>query len=257
MKRIRRAVLWALSGALLLSVLGGCARQQTLSDMDSAPTAATSVGVTTTIATTAEATTTTVMPTKMTDVNPAIVNAYKAVLQNEEKVYFQKDAFFEADTGKEMYLINYLKEEWFYESGSSDTVLTFTVIDMDGDGIPEVAVQMDLPGLTVLLHYYSGTVYVYIFGEEDMSLLKKDGSFEWVDGAAIGGVQQLKFTGETYTYIDLATYRGNYTDNSEIMTVNGTQVSRDEYNTFMQEWYARENVDWYAFSDANIAACFG
>ncbi|MCL2883982.1 MAG: hypothetical protein FWF49_00670 [Oscillospiraceae bacterium] len=110
-------------------------------------------------------------------------------------------------------------------------------------------------------HYDNGTVYGFVFGCRMMTNLKTDGSFDWSGSASTGGIRKLKFSNGDYQSIDLATFQSSDGDDgnhySEVMTINGTQVARDEYTAFCNAWAQRENVEWYALSDENTAACFG
>ncbi len=56
-------------------------------------------------------------------------------------------------------------------------------VDMDGDGVRELVINC---GGFLVLRYYEGTVYVHPFTFRQMSYVYTDGSFGWMEDAAIG-----------------------------------------------------------------------
>jgi len=244
MKRIKRGILCvALAGVFMLSLLSGCGKQAA-GESDATTAAETT---TSTSAIDSTATVTSVEPPVTLPVTSAI-QAYQMVLQGEAKIYFPQKGL--NLTAEDMSLMDYLTEEQFYDSTTMQ--LTFTVIDMDGDGTPEVIVNMSGFDIRIVLYYDEYIVYGFIFGFREMKDIKLDGSFDWSNSSATDGVRKLQFSRGDYDYINVASWES--TDSGETISINGAPASQDEYDSFRATWSQKESVAWYDLSDTNIAA---
>lgn len=98
------------------------------------------------------------------------MEAYKAVLQN-------KAEFFSTDNKKNVYLNDFLTNEEIY--GTVFKLTHFTVLDMDGDGTPEVILELTVGNYVEfyeVLHYMNNKVNGYIQVLRGFGNLKTDGT---------------------------------------------------------------------------------
>ena len=183
----------------------------------------------------------------------AAMDAYGQVLRNEEKIYFPTQELHE-EQDSEMLLIEYFIKEQYYDPVFG--VFNFTIVEMDGDGMPEVIVEWEANGLRVVLHYNDGIVYGHIFPYKSMTIIKKDGTFDWMQGAANGGIAMLEFTGRYCELVDLFICDSTQYDESDLLLINGVSVSLEEWYSTFSNWRELEDVEWHELNDENIAAYF-
>ena len=144
------------------------------------------------------------------------------------------------------------QEEW--------KAVQFTVMDMDGDGVAEVIVEVMEPEGFILLTYQNGVVYGDELVYRALLSLKDDATFVYSSGAADNGVAELGFTvnddtGEI-TGIDFYSLAEAYTDeNGDIHYCRdgGTQeMDEAGYTAFCEEQDRKLDAIWYDFTEENI-----
>ncbi len=178
------------------------------------------------------------------------MEALKSVLQNETKLY---------STNENKYV--YFKDSAYLSDIPHDNPLswvTFTIVDMDGDGIDEVVLTAnDSYGFeTEVLRYDSGTVYSYGFGFRHMYYLKTDGSYCWTNGAENSGHEKLQFFGVKYRGIELDSYKDDYDDEGNYLEttfyINNEPVTTVEADLFSEQQNKKEDAIWFDFNADNI-----
>jgi len=185
------------------------------------------------------------------EINSAM-NALRRVLLGEQKVYSLYSGYY------------YLKEYYqnlFSIDYSFEERVRFAVVDMDGDGIPEVVLNFHNV-IVEVLHYEDGRVYSYSFVPRAMGGIKTDGTFGWGHLARVHGFRKITFYRGTYEFVDLAvssnipgTWRQGY-GYERIFQINDTEVIREEFETFFIEQEAKDDVEWYPFIEENIDMVF-
>ncbi len=186
--------------------------------------------------------------------NNSVMEAYNSVLQN-------KIQFFSTDNKKNVYLNNFLSNNGIYQAVFKAT--HFTVLDMDGDNIPEVVLELsvgDNPQFYEILHYMNGQVYGYLQVYRGLEQLKTDGTF-WASGGASDNVcGKLTFTTNAYKINILASVQpSNGGVNSPISySINNKPVTKEAFDTFIKEQNGKKDVTWSEFSENNIKTklCF-
>jgi hypothetical protein len=178
----------------------------------------------------------------------SVLEAYKAVLQNKLK-------FVSTDNKKEVYLNNFLAIE---EAGVTLKILHFTILDMDGDNIPEVVLELgkaEYPDYYEVLHYMNGSVYGYIQGVRGFENPKTDGTFKWANSADNTGYGKLRFESDA-SENDVLGYRDSIFDGNKTYTdtffIKNKPATEEEYNSFSKEENRKKDVVWYDFSQKNI-----
>lgn len=179
--------------------------------------------------------------------NPAL-DAYKAVLLDNAE-------FFSIDNDKNLSLNDFLTNKEIY--GTILKVTHFTVMDMDGDGVPEVVLELAVdnnPEFYEILHYMDDTVYGYNIVYRGLEGLKADGTFQYSNGAADNGYGKLKFQSNGYETGILGNMQAS--QNNDNMTIsyfiNNESVTEESYNSFIKEQDEKKDVDWHEFSQKNV-----
>ena len=182
------------------------------------------------------------------------MEAYKAVLQSNMM-------FYSVDDNKD-YKLN---EFDYMNDGDPLEVYRFTVVDMDGDGLPEVVLDFDNTRFGVeVLHYEGGRVYG--FNMSYMPGLAKDGIYNGNASFAAYNIQYYKITSiekGTYKKESLARIEYEFSANGDIVItsyrIGESKVTEDEFNSFVESIgdHIRDNeVVWHDFTEADIALVF-
>lgn len=181
--------------------------------------------------------------------NP-VLEAYKAVLQN-------KAEFFSTDNNKDLYLDDFLTNKEIY--GTDFEITHFTVLDMDGDNVPEVVLELSVggePQFYEVLHYTNGKVNGYLIVYRGLEELKADGTFRFSNGAADYGWGNLRFESTPYTTDILAYSQSSQSDTGLTISyfINNGQVTKEAFDSFGNEQSGKEDAVWYEPSQKNIEA---
>jgi hypothetical protein len=135
-------------------------------------------------------------------------------------------------------------------------VTHFTVVDMDGDKIPEVVLELTPgenpnPEFYEVLHYMNGSVYGYIQVYRGLENLKTDGTFGWSSGAFNNGYGKLRFESNACE-TDILGYKDTIIDDNRTYFIKNKPVTEEAYNSFRKEEEGKKDVVWYEFSQKNI-----
>jgi hypothetical protein len=186
--------------------------------------------------------------TQLTANNP-IFEAYKKVLQN-------KTDFFSTDNKKKLNLNNFLTNKELY--GTTFKVTRFKVLDMDGDKVPEVILELsvgDEPQFYEVLHYMNDEVYGYLIVYRGLEELKEDGTFRFSSGAADNGWGKLKFELNTLKTDILGCSKSRQGNTLTISYfINDKPVTKEVFESFNNEQARKKDAVWYEFSQKNIEA---
>ena len=105
-----------------------------------------------------------------------------------------KAEFFSTDNKKNVYLNDFLTNKEIY--GTVFKVTHFTVLDMDGDKIPEVVLELTVGNYVEfyeVLHYMNDKVNGYIQVLRGFENLKTDGTVRYSNSAFNNGYRKLSF----------------------------------------------------------------
>lgn len=176
------------------------------------------------------------------------LEAYSAVLRNEAKFFSINDS---SNVNKDDYL-----NDCFYDSSDAyKPELHFAVIDMDGDGVPEVVVEKFHDSGSengVVLHYEDGTVYAYSYGAGELEEVKKDGSYSWIDAENYIGYSKMQFFGLYNKVVFLASYHSDGASKNREYLINNVSVTAAEIDAFCESQKQKVNVIWYNLNTHNI-----
>ncbi len=176
--------------------------------------------------------------------------AYKAVLMNNA-------AFFGVDNKKDLLFNDFLTNQELY--GATFVASRFAVLDMDGDGVSEVVIELtvnDSPEFYEVLHFADGKVYGYNVVFRGLEQLKADGTFYYSNGAADGGYGKLKFQPDAYDTEILAYTESSQTGDDLTIAyfVSNESVTEEAFQTFQTEQDGKSDAVWYEFTAEHIEA---
>lgn len=192
--------------------------------------------------------TTTSSDNKNENTNTLAINAYKAVLQNNAE-------FYSIDNKQNMHLKDFLTNKKLYDTTFKAT--RFAVLDMDGDKIPEVVLELtagDHPEFYEIFHYMNGKVYGYFKVYRGLEMLKVDGTFWSSGGAYDNECSKLKFNSNAFE-TDVLGYMKSSQSNKGLTIsyfVNNKPVSKEAFDSFTKKQNEKKDVDWYELSESNI-----
>ncbi|MFT5875558.1 MAG: hypothetical protein ACI8WT_004551 [Clostridium sp.] len=180
--------------------------------------------------------------------NDLVLESYKTVLQN-------KVNFFSVDDKNKIYLNDILKKQY---PGNTFKVTKFTVLDMDGDKIPEVVLELsndnNNPMFFEILHYMNDAVYGYNIVYRGLEQLKTDGTAWGSSGASDNVCEKLRFESNTYQ-TDILGYSKSSQNSDGITTsyfINNKPVTKEAFDSFSKEQNAKKDAVWYEFYQKNI-----
>jgi len=206
----------------------------------------------------------TVMPTQIPTVTPTVKltktlkEAFIGVLQNNVKVNQKayKGSYDEGTTYQPFYLNELVGKIGFEKSWNPNE---FTILDMDGDKIPEIVIEIDVggDGIFEVLHYYKSKVYGYYFVYRAMELIKIDGTHIGSSGAMDNDILKLSFSGSNLIWLTLASSEStDKVDNSGEPLINyfiaNKPVTESEFLSMFEKQYAKTDATWYKFNTSNI-----
>jgi hypothetical protein len=188
------------------------------------------------------------IPSENNKKDSVVSEAYKAVLQNKA-VFISTD-----ENKKKVYLNEFLTNE--ETRGTTFKVTHFSVVDMDGDEIPEVVLELtptpgQNPELFEALHYINGEVYGCSQVYRGLENLKMDGTFLYSGGASHNGYGKLRFE-STACERDILGYHDTNNDSTSKFFIQNKPVTEDAYNSFSKEEDGKKDVVWYEFSQKNV-----
>ena len=130
------------------------------------------------------------------------VSEVKLVLEMYKKVMLNEMKFHDKNVGN--IYIRDIKNVFPFDVDLD--IVEFALVDMDGNGIPELVLNLDLKidGSTCVLRYYENVVYGYEFGFRAMNSLKRNGSFRCSNSAFDSGIGRLQFSGTNEKTIGVA-----------------------------------------------------
>lgn len=181
-------------------------------------------------------------------------NKFGAVLTGSEP-------FYSTDISQNL-TINELGRVVSDDSGITVKVLKFTSADLDGNGVPEAVLWLqvnenDAYGFEVLRRQQNGQIYGYTLPYRSFMDLKTDGTFSFSSGAADSGFGSVSLSDKAYTINETTYSQSAYDSNNELTVsyfVNGQAASEAEYLAAIEKQNRKESAPWYDFTDENIAS---
>ncbi|MFA9376007.1 MAG: hypothetical protein ACERKZ_04550 [Lachnotalea sp.] len=189
--------------------------------------------------------------TSFTEENVIAINAYRAILENE-------DAFISIDDNNLEFLLNDFLDINANDQGIYN-VVHFTEIDMDGDQIQEMVLELCLgdasyPSEYEILHYNNNKVYGYNFESHGFESLKADGTYTYENSSGDVGINKIINWNLKATESTLAYSMENSNGKGTSYFINDNSVVKKDFDTLYNQQCEKKDVLWYEFSVDNISA---
>lgn len=135
------------------------------------------------------------------------------------------------------------------------TITRFALLDMGGDGTDELVLNIDYSGDEeyVILTCYDGAVYANQIVYRGFLSPKADGTFEWSNGAFDNGYARFRFENGVLVYDDFAAVSSD-DSGSVTYTLNGESVSEEDFDAFIAEQNAKDDLAWTDFTVVAVSA---
>lgn len=136
----------------------------------------------------------------------------------------------------------------------------FTVLDLDGDGVMEVILEVTEPEAYIILNG-SVTVYATEWPYRGLLELKDDGTFLFSNGATDNGVAMLVLQGDDepqWGYLPLAECITDENAQVHYYLDGGAETTDGAgYQAFMAQQDAKLDALWYEYTEENLRLLLG
>ncbi len=176
--------------------------------------------------------------------NLTAAELFASVLRDEKSIYFSElGAHGQTD-------LNTPKtgtiSELQYGYENHYDIANFTVVDLDGNTIPEVILEVEEYFGYIILNYQDGRIIGNAKPYRGFGDLKKEGLFYSSSGAGHNQVNRLYFTGETWESNILAEH-----DEMQYF-VKDSIADETAWKKAYEEFDKKESAEWYEFTPENI-----
>lgn len=134
------------------------------------------------------------------------------------------------------------------------TITRFALLDLDGDGTDELVLDIDYSGDEeyVVLTCFDGAVYANQVVHRGFLTPKADGTVAWSNGAFDNGYARFRFENGVLVYDDFAAVSSD--GGSVTYTLNGESVSEEDFDAFIAEQNAKDDLAWTDFTVEAVSA---
>ena len=135
------------------------------------------------------------------------------------------------------------------------TITRFALLDLDGDGADELVLAIDYSGDEeyVVLTCFDGAVYANQVVHRGFLTPKADGTVAWSNGAFDNGYARFRFENGVLVYDDFAAVSSDGSG-SVTYTLNGESVSEEDFDAFIAEQNAKDDLAWTDFTVVAVSA---
>lgn len=164
----------------------------------------------------------------------SLLNTYKDILTS-------KVSFHNMDFNRKVFL-----DEINYEEYSLIPV-SYSLIDMNRDSIPELVLEMTLSSadFVLVIHIKNDKINSYIFSHRQMSDIKVDGTFFSSGGAGYYCINELEFADDNYIMNQLGYHEVSWDEEGDVVIsyyLDDEKVNETEFTSFMNEFNEKENA---------------
>ncbi|MBR3965608.1 MAG: hypothetical protein IKJ91_00885 [Clostridia bacterium] len=119
----------------------------------------------------------------------------------------------------------------------------YAIIDLDKDGKDELLVEYNANGDTAIIKYYKNNWTAFYISYREITLLKKDGTMFASSSAYESYVQRIFFSSNGIEFEKII----ESNDNANTYIVNKKNVSKDECQKELNNFFEKELVNWIDF----------
>lgn len=179
------------------------------------------------------------------EISPQLRELFRAVLANEADFIFVPD-----------------QQTMILQDMEHRNLFTcFTVLDMEGDGVPELIIQEEGPYFFKILRYDNGLFFCYDMPYRGMMDLKADGTYCFSSGHQDHGIGKASFTEQGMETNKLIWCQSVPTVNDVFPTkcewfANGEPATKEDLTKAYDSRAYMEDVRWYDYNDETIEQLF-
>ncbi len=136
-------------------------------------------------------------------------------------------------------------------------IKNFSVIDLDGDEIPEVVLFTDEIQYEIL-QYDDNKVYGYNIFFRELMNIKIDGTFSFSGGASDSGFGRMIFSINNRSIQNEVYSESHNIGDKNVISYfkNQLEITESDYFKFIDEQNKKEDIKWYDFTVENIEKVF-
>ena len=132
----------------------------------------------------------------------------------------------------------------------------FTFYDVYNSNVPAVVLEFTPGGDRLVLYYNIGSVYGIFVAFRGMRGITTDGMFHGSSGAAFTNISKMQFSSRMFEIIILGESDFNQETMTPIYYISGEEISPEIWYSFRNEFFEKEEVLWYEFSNETIVDDF-
>ena len=185
-------------------------------------------------------------PSPEVDVPLTVGETFRAVLLSERPFCYFFNYVPYADVMQESYVCF---NEVIYNNAPLVTP-RFAVVDMDGDQVPEVVLEIDDDMGYVILRYKDGEIYGNEIDYRSLENLKEDGSHGGDAGAGDNWIKKLYFIGNSIVSDDKVHIKEDTWNVS--YTINDIPVEENVWNGIKTSFDETPEVEWHEFTEEAV-----
>lgn len=174
----------------------------------------------------------------------SVAQAFSSVLLNETEMFCtirEQGEYTEVIKRNEGYGL--LKEMPY---AKSKEVAYFAVVDLDGDMIPEVVVELENYNY-IVLRYREGQIRGMSVSNKEMGSFKKNGLFEQIDGCDAGKIGKLHYIGDVMVPDEALRMADQYTFYLYDM-ISDEEIWREIEDSY----YESPDVEWHDYTEKAV-----
>ena len=194
-------------------------------------------------------------PSVQADDSPdSVMEAFQSVLLNEAAFSYTDKIPYD-NTNVIQQLNGFLSERPYGYDNYDGNIYRFAIVDMDGDSIPEVVLELEDYVGFLILRYADGQVKGNFLGYRSMSSIKENGSFQSEASAFEGWWQKLYFVEDTVV-MDWNAYFLESID-SELYRIDDITVEKNDYEDVAACFNESAEVEWHDYTEEAVRESFG
>lgn len=184
-----------------------------------------------------------------TDEEPvSAMQAFRSVLLNETA--FSCTDKVPGDNTNAIQQFNGLLDEIQYGYNNPAQVCRFAIVDLDGDSISEVVLELEDYYGFLILRYVEGKIQGNALGYRSMSSIKENGTFQSENSAFEGFIEKLYFIGDTVVRDNKIHFLWISDDITH--SIDDISVGKEDYERANALYEGCPEVEWHDYTEEEV-----
>jgi len=178
------------------------------------------------------------------DLKTSVMNAFCKVLCNEETLFCTTKSPYDDIS------IIQQGEGYLSEMPIENTmdIVKYAVVNMDGDIIPEIVLELENYLAFMILRYHEGDIYGNVVNYRALRHLNQNGTFSSNSGVDWGAIRKLYYVGDTIVFNEAVQMQGFDTYYRHDLISD-----RETWDEIYDKFFEMPEVEWYEYDEASIA----